>query len=70
MSIVRRNLLSQLNYTPFCGNTSGCNFGMPRSTFSAAHNQFVCKCGWRSSFETAFIQQYQAAQTTLATSAQ
>lgn len=62
MSIVRNNLLTQLNYTPYCGNVS-CVFGLPRTTFNG--RQFVCACGWKSEFEPEFIEQYKAAQDEL-----
>ena len=66
MSIVRQNLLSQLNYTPYCGNVD-CVIGMPRSVFNGS--QFECKCGWQSSFESEFIEQYKDAQNKMRQSA-
>ncbi len=57
LSTVRRNLLERPGYTPYCGNTA-CRLGMPRSVFDG--QQFDCSCGWRSSFEAEFIEQYKA----------
>lgn len=62
MSLVRENLLTQLNYTPYCGNAS-CVFSMPRTAFNG--NQMECRCGWQSQFEPEFIEQYKAAQVEL-----
>ena len=62
MSIVRENLLSQLNYTPYCGN-GNCPLRMPRTRFNGT--QFGCHCGWKSVFEPEFIEQYKAAQEQL-----
>jgi hypothetical protein len=55
LSTVRRNMLTRKNYTPYCGNGSG-NCAMPRTMFDGF--QFQCQCGWRSSFEPAFIARY------------
>lgn len=57
MSIVRGNLMSRPGYTPYCGNM-GCRLGMPRTHFNG--QQFVCGCGWKSSFEPEFITAYKA----------
>jgi hypothetical protein len=55
MSIVRKNLMTQLNYTPYCGSIS-C-YLMPRTHFNG--KQFFCKsCNWESSFEESFIKEY------------
>jgi hypothetical protein len=59
MSTVRRNLLNELGYTPYCGN-DGCYWRWPRTKFDGA--QFVCRCGWRSGFEAEFIETYKARQ--------
>ena len=56
MSIVRDNLMSRPGYTPYCGAAEHCMFGMPRTRFDG--EQFVCRCGWRSSFEPEFIAEY------------
>jgi len=56
MSIVRQNLLQDKNYTPYCGN-SNCR-SMPR-TIRTSTFQFKCSCcGWESSFDEEFIEQY------------
>ena len=54
-SLVRRNILDQKNYTPYCG-AEHCFLTWPRSTFDG--EQFTCRCGWRSSFESDFISEY------------
>jgi len=55
MSIVRRNLMTEKNYTPYCGNGGGCH--MPRTYFK--DDQFNCPaCGWVSQFPEDFIQEY------------
>lgn len=61
-SIVRRNLLTRLGYTPYCGN-SGCFARWPRTTFDG--QQFKCSCGWRSAFEPQFIEDYKVAQAAI-----
>lgn len=55
MSIVRENLMSRPGYTPYCG-ADHCPYRMPRTKFTGT--QFQCKCGWRTSFEPEFIEQY------------
>jgi len=62
MSIVRQNLLTQKDYTPYCGNNH-CSVLMPRSRFNG--HQFECVCGWKSSFEPEFIEQYKKKQAEL-----
>lgn len=54
-SIVRRNLMTQPGYTPYCG-AGTCRFRWPRTAFNG--RQFECICGWRSDFEPEFIEQY------------
>lgn len=55
MSIVRDNLMTKPGYTPYCGNDK-CRV-MPRTLFNG--KQFVCpRCGWVSSFEEEFINEY------------
>lgn len=55
MSIVRHNLMTQHNYTPYCGNME-CPT-MPRTIFNG--EQFVCpRCTWVSEFPTSFIDEY------------
>ena len=55
MSIVRRNIMTQEGYVPYCGNWD-CRF-TPRSYFNG--EQFQCpQCGWKSEFEKEFIEEY------------
>lgn len=54
-SIVRNNLMSRPNYSPYCGNTD-CIHSMPRTTFNG--KQFECSCGWKSAFDNEFISHY------------
>ena len=57
MSTVRRNLMEQEGYAPYCGAIDPiCNHGTPRSTFNG--EQFECKCGWKSKFPGDFILEY------------
>jgi hypothetical protein len=57
MSIVRNNLMERKGYRPYCGNFDGCH--MPRANFNG--KQFECPCcGWQSSFEKSFIDEYKA----------
>lgn len=51
MSIVRHNLLTIKDYSPFCLECSA----MERMKF--INNQFQCKCGFRTSFENEFIEE-------------
>ncbi len=62
MSIVRENLISTAHYTPYCG-AGTCFHKWPRTKFNGT--QFECRCGWKSSFEPQFIEQYRAAQEKL-----
>lgn len=55
MSIVRRNLLEEKGYTPYCGGDK-CHYYWPRTVFNGT--QFECRCGWKSSFENDFIDLY------------
>jgi hypothetical protein len=55
MSIVRDNLMNRPGYTPYCG-AAHCWFHWPRTRFNG--QQFQCGCGWQSSFELSFIDQY------------
>lgn len=62
MSLVRENLLSRLNYTPYCGGEH-CRV-MPRTSFNSS--QFQCSsCGWVSRFEPEFIEAYISRQEQL-----
>jgi hypothetical protein len=62
LSTVRRNLLAQPRYTPYCG-AERCYLRWPRTTFNGS--QFECRCGWKSTFEAEFIEEYRAAQTAM-----
>lgn len=62
VSIVRQNLLTEKNYTPYCG-VKNCRYTWPRTKFNG--EQFECKCGWKSSFEKKFICEYVEAQKKL-----
>lgn len=55
MSIVRENIMNDFFYTPYCGKDK-CPSKWPRTTYNG--NQFVCDCGWSSSFEKSFIEEY------------
>lgn len=55
MSLVRDNLLTRPNYSPYCGNID-CPVGIPRTKFNGS--QFECKCGWVSGFDDEFIAEY------------
>lgn len=54
-SIVRKNLMADKNYTPYCGSER-CHLLMPRTNFNG--QQFTCKCGWVSTFPQDFIKRY------------
>lgn len=55
MSIVRENLMTRPGYAPYCGRDA-C---FSRAPFDGA--QFKCvRCGWRSQFPEAFVEQYKA----------
>jgi hypothetical protein len=60
LSIVRDNLLNRPGYTPYCG-APHCHFRWPRTHFNG--EQFKCGCGWQSSFEAPFIEQYKRGAT-------
>lgn len=53
--IVRNRLLTQPGYLPYCG-ADNCSLGWSRTSFDG--EQFVCGCGWKSSFEDDFIKEY------------
>ena len=57
MSIIRDNLMTQKDYTPYCGNIgTNCRL-MPRTFFTG--KQFQCPfCGWVSQFDEKFIAEY------------
>jgi len=53
MSTVRRNLLSEPGYAPYCGGSYAV-CGLPRTMFDG--EQFKCpRCSFRSNFEPEFI---------------
>ena len=57
MDLVRKNLMTQPGYAPYCGNDNCTSFR--RSRFDG--EQFVCPvCGWRSQFPATFIGEYKA----------
>jgi len=60
MSIIRKNLLTVLGYTPYCGGEEKyCSY--PRTKFNGT--QFECPvCKWKSQFEPEFIEQYKESQ--------
>lgn len=55
LSIVRRNLLTEKGYSPYCG-ADNCHLRWPRTQFNG--EQFECKCGWQSGFDKEFINEY------------
>lgn len=58
-SIVRSNLMEREGYEPYCGFHTEGFVCMQRAKFDG--EQFKCaSCGWRSSYESEFIQQYKA----------
>lgn len=57
-SIVRRNLLTRPNYSPYCGRVDKCPHYWPRTTFDG--EQFTCRCGFRTQMPADFIAFYKA----------
>lgn len=57
-SIVRENLMTEKQYTPYCGAGQYCTKKMPRTRWDGDLSQFVCQCGWRSQFPGDFIKRY------------
>lgn len=55
ISVVRRNLMEQEGYSPYCGNDK-CGHVWPRTKFDG--DQFRCRCGWVSQFPDDFIAEY------------
>jgi len=55
ISIVRRNLMKDEGYAPYCGEPK-CHLLWPRTVFNS--KQFTCSCGWKSDFPKDFIKQY------------
>lgn len=56
-TIVRENLMTLPEYTPYCGSDS-CILRNPRTSWSISNNQFVCGCSWVSKFHSVFIKKY------------
>ncbi len=56
-TIVRKNLMEQKDYTPYCG-AERCHEHMPRTTWDESKGQFTCTCGWISDFPEDFIKRY------------
>lgn len=55
MDLIRKNLMSIPNYSPYCGSEK-CSI-IPRTVFDG--EQFKCPCcGWRSEFPMSFILEY------------
>lgn len=57
VSTVRRNLMEQQGYSPYCGAERR-SLAWARTSFD--NGQFKCRCGWRSAFEPEFIADYKA----------
>lgn len=57
-SIVRQNLMDDVNYRPYCGAfDKRCT--LPRTQYRTIDSQFICsECGWVSSFPEDFIKRY------------
>ncbi len=56
-SIVRENLMTEINYSPYCGGFARIKCSNPRTKFNG--EQFICpECGWRSEFPKDFIEKY------------
>lgn len=56
-SIVRENLMTEPNYTGYCGDWH-CSKGMPRTKWDKTLGQFKCSCGWISKYPADFIDRY------------
>lgn len=57
LSIVRENLMTEPNYTGYCGNMK-CRV-MSRTKWISDLNQFKCSfCGWISKYPEDFIKRY------------
>ena len=63
LTMVRENLMTEPNYTPYCGNPisrmeyNGCD--NPRTIWSNEKEQFYCPhCFWESVFDDDFIKRY------------
>lgn len=56
-STVRLNLMTERNYSPYCGKPCS---AMPRTYWDHDLKQFKCSCGWVTSFPDDFIKLYRA----------
>lgn len=57
-SIVRQNLMKDINYRPYCGSTN-LNCYSPRTHYRESDGQFICpNCKWISKFPQDFIKKY------------
>jgi len=58
-SIVRKNLLADKNYRPYCGNDKKDACYNPRTERREIDGQFICpNCKWVSKFPPDFIRDY------------
>jgi hypothetical protein len=58
-TIVRQNLMDNVNYTPYCGSDKDCY--NPRTVYRPVDGQFICPhCKWISQFPEDFIKRYKA----------
>jgi len=62
-TIVRQNLIDNINYRPYCGNNAPrgrlgrCS--NPRTEYRTYDSQFICpECKWISAFPEDFIKRY------------
>jgi rubredoxin len=54
--IVRKNLINDVNYRPYCGADDCYN---PRTQYREVDSQFICpNCKWISQFPSDFIDRY------------
>lgn len=60
MSVVRENLMKDPKYTPYCGAVE-CYARWPRTHFNG--EQFECRCGFVTEFNSAFIADWKAKHT-------
>ena len=61
-TIVRQNLMDNVNYRPYCGNIHLSKYGLcynPRTQFRSIDGQFICpNCKSISQFPDDFIKRY------------
>ena len=56
-TIVRQNLMDNVNYRPYCGSSERCS--NPRTEYRTLDSQFICpECKWISTFPENFIKRY------------